>query len=80
MEKLHKEKHSSLLQKLVNYGHKIFHNIGSRLPDLPVGVFGHVAASMKDVPVFCESGRNRKACFKMDKATRKWVSVNAIDI
>lgn len=46
-----------------------------QLPNLPVGVYGHVATSLKDVPVFCEGGKNRRSCFKMDKKTKKWVSV-----
>lgn len=46
-----------------------------QLPNLPIGVYGHVATSMNGVPVFCEGGRSRRSCYKMDKATRKWVSV-----
>ena len=31
-----------------------------QLPDLPVGVYGHVAAFMEGVPVFCEAGKNQR--------------------
>jgi hypothetical protein len=48
------------------------------LPDLPVGVYGHVAAFIEGVPVFCEAGTERRACYKMDKLTKKWVSVSKI--
>ncbi len=34
LEKLAKDKHSSLLQKFVTYGRKKFHNIGHRLVKL----------------------------------------------
>ena len=51
-----------------------------QLPNLPVGVIGHVAAAMDGVPVFCEAGVARRACFKMDKLTRKWVSVCSIPL
>jgi hypothetical protein len=47
-----------------------------QLPDLPVGVYGHVAAFMEGVPVFCEAGTIRRSCYKMDKTTKKWVSVS----
>ncbi len=47
-----------------------------QLPNLPVAVFGHVAAFMEGVPVFCEAGVNQRACYKMDKSSNKWVSVS----
>lgn len=47
-----------------------------QLPDLPVGVYGHVAASLDGVPVFCEAGANRRSCYKMDKSTKKWLPVS----
>ncbi len=49
-----------------------------QLPDLPVGVYGHVAAFMEGVPVFCEAGTTRRSCYKMDKTTQKWVSVSLL--
>ena len=47
-----------------------------QLPNLPVGVFGHVAVFMEGVPVFCEAGENQQSCYKIDKSTQKWVSVS----
>ena len=46
-----------------------------QLPNLPVGVYGHVAGFMEGVPVFCEGQILRNSCYKMDKLTKKWVSV-----
>jgi hypothetical protein len=48
-----------------------------QLPNLPVGVAAHVAASLDGVPVFCEAGSESRSCYKMDKATKTWVSVSA---
>ena len=47
-----------------------------QLPNLPVGVYGHVAAFMEGVPDFCEAGANRRSCCKMVKSSKKWVSVS----
>ena len=51
-----------------------------QLPDLPVGVYGHTAISMNGDIAYCEGGKARKSCYKMDQATKKWVQVSCLNL